>query len=349
MTNEHPVIRSMRRRVEQSWRRWKTRPNRLIRTHRLQNIRFIDKPLLFVSELQRSGGTLTGRLLDGHPQLYAHPHELWIGRPDKSQWPALDLSRSPREWFFSLREDRVLFQASTGLLTKKTPQHMPFMFSQDLQKEIFLKVVDEKQPKTQRQVLDCYVTSYFNAWLDYQGLNRNPADIKFWSVFTARLASHSDQCSRFFADYPDCYLLTIIRNPLSWFASARRHWPAQYGEIGDAVGLWKKSVEAYIANAENHPGRVFLLDFDTLITRTAATMKSVCERIGLDFDDSLTRPSFNGLPIGANSSFDTRESGKVLAEVTGRGSELNSDETGFIEKETGELYRKAKNFIATVD
>ena len=64
--------------------------------------------------------------------------------------------------------------------------------------------------------------------------------------------------------------------------------------------------------------------------------------------NSLTRPSFNGLPIGANSSFDTRESGKVLAEVTGRGSELSREDAGFIEQKTGDLHRKTLSLITPI-
>jgi len=343
------MFRSLRRGIERSWRRWKTRPNDFIRLHRLENIQFIDKPLLFVSELQRSGGTLTGRLLDGHPQLYAHPHELWIGRPDKSRWPALDLKASPKEWFVSLREDRALYQASSGLVSRKSPQRLAFIFSQELQREIFLKVVHEKGPTTQRQILDCYITSYFNAWVDYQGLYRDPNEVKFWSVFTARLAVDSEQCSRYFADYPEGYLLTIIRNPLSWYASARRHWPDQYGDITIAMKLWTESVQAYIRNYQAHPGRVILLDFDTLISKTAATMRKVCAQVGLDYHDSLTRPTFNGLPIAANSSFQTKESGKIIAEVTNRGNELNAEDTAFIEKQAGDIHRQARELTASVD
>ena len=38
-------------------------------------------PLLMVSQIQRSGGSLMAQLFDGHPQLYAHPFEIQIGYP----------------------------------------------------------------------------------------------------------------------------------------------------------------------------------------------------------------------------------------------------------------------------
>jgi hypothetical protein len=329
-------------------RRWRTRPNRLMRLHRLSHIRFIDKPLVFVSEVQRSGGTLMGRLFDGHPQLYAHPHELWIGRPNKYHWPKLDLSGTPREWFVALREDRVLYQAETGVVTPKKGDRLPFVFSQNLQKEIFCKVAEERKPTTQRQILDCYITSYFNAWLDYQGLHRNPADVKYWSVFTARMAVDPEQCARFFADYPDGYLISVVRDPLSWFASARHHWPAQYGEIEPAIALWRDSTRAAIRNFHSYSGRVVLLDFASLIADTAGTMRHVCDHIGLDFAPSLTRPTFNGLPILSNSSFSQETAGQIMQSVTRRGEELSPDETAYITEQTRDDYQQALALTAGV-
>jgi hypothetical protein len=329
-------------------RRWRTRPNRLMRVHRLSCIRFIDKPLLFVSEVQRSGGNLMSRLFDGHPQVDAHPHELWIGRPNKYHWPKLDLRASPRVWFRALREDRVLYQADTGVVSPKRSDRLPFLFSQNLQQEIFLKVVAEKRPVTQRQVLDCYITSYFNAWLDYQGQHRDPGQLKYWSVFTARMAVDAGQCARFFADYPDGYLISVIRNPLSWFASARRHWPAEYGEIRSAVQLWQQSTQACIRNHATYPERVVLLDFDALVGNTAGTMRCVCERVGLDFHETMTRPTFNGLPIAANSSFKQGTAGEIIQGAVRRGHDLSADEVAFIKEQTDDSYRESLALTAQV-
>jgi hypothetical protein len=312
-----------------------------MRVHRLNHIRFIDKPVVFVSQVQRSGGNLMARLFDGHPQLYAHPHELSIGRPNKYFWPKLKLQDSPEKWFLALREDRVLPLAETGSVTMKKGGQLPFLFSQNLQKEIFLKLIAERKPTTQRQILDCYITSYFNAWLDYQGLYRDPDSIKYWSVFTARMSVDPEQCDRYVADYPDGYLISIIRDPFSWFASARRHSAAQYGDIKSAIELWKSSAKSCVRNFAAYPGRVVLLDFDRLIGDTEGTMRRVCAHVDLDFHESLTRPTFNGLPISANSSFGQEGKGKIVKEVTTRGRGLSEEEIAYIEAETNDIHREA--------
>src|SRR5919198_369926 len=60
---------------------------------RLRHLVEVREPLVLVSQIQRSGGTLLSQLFDGHPQCHAHPGELHIGWPRKRYWPPLDLER----------------------------------------------------------------------------------------------------------------------------------------------------------------------------------------------------------------------------------------------------------------
>src|SRR5262245_51494389 len=69
----------------------------LVRRHAIP----VTQPLVLISQIKRSGGTLLSQLFDGHPSCYAHPHELQIGK-SKYQWPKLDLSAHPREIFHYL-------------------------------------------------------------------------------------------------------------------------------------------------------------------------------------------------------------------------------------------------------
>ena len=49
----------------------------------LANVRPVNEPVAWISQIQRSGGSLLSQLFDGHPQLHAHPHEIKIGYPKK--------------------------------------------------------------------------------------------------------------------------------------------------------------------------------------------------------------------------------------------------------------------------
>ena len=69
---------------------------------------FVDRPLILISQVHRSGGSMLAQLFDGHPQVFAHPAELFIGYPNKSDWPYLDLGAGPEAWFFALFEHGLL-------------------------------------------------------------------------------------------------------------------------------------------------------------------------------------------------------------------------------------------------
>ena len=47
---------------------------------RLRHLRPVTEPLVLISQVQRSGGTLLSQLFDMHPQCHAHPDELAVRR-----------------------------------------------------------------------------------------------------------------------------------------------------------------------------------------------------------------------------------------------------------------------------
>jgi hypothetical protein len=63
---------------------------------------------VLISQIQRSGESLLSQLLDGHPELDAHPHELKIGYPNKYTWSKLNLNDDPKNWYPSAARHRPL-------------------------------------------------------------------------------------------------------------------------------------------------------------------------------------------------------------------------------------------------
>jgi hypothetical protein len=315
--------------------------------HRLSFVRDVSQPLLLVSEVQRSGGSLFCDLLNGHPQIHAHPGELKIGteRPAKYHWPKLDLSAPPAQWFENLWDPKILRYARDGYSkgSKSKVDRLPFLYSPDLQKAIFLKRVQETTPRTSRAILNCYLTSYFNAWIDYQGLYREPASVKYWSALAPRLTFKKEHCTGLFTDYPDGFLISIIRNPVSWFASARRHKVQAYGDLIQSTELWLESTNAALRNLKDHPGKVHLVHFDDLIQDTEGTMRKVCAAAGMTYDASLLTPSFNGLPLRPNTSFPGQEAkpGTIIKDTIHRGSDLTDEESAYLKEKTDAAYAAA--------
>ena len=78
---------------------------------------------------------------------------------------------------------------------------VPFLFSTRLQRQVFDACVVAWRIERERDVLDAYLTSCFNAWLDNHNLYTGPK-----KVVVAALPSPVD-AERFAALYPDGLLL----------------------------------------------------------------------------------------------------------------------------------------------
>jgi hypothetical protein len=305
---------------------------------RLRHLVEVREPLVLISQIQRSGGTLLSQLFDGHPQCHAHPQEVHIGHPKKRVWPRLDLS-SPESWFGMLREDMVWKLLAKGYRKENAAGEVfPFLFSPTLQELAFEASVAGRRPEGERDVLDCYFTSYFNAWLDNHNLYTGPKRIV--TGFTARLAMSLGNVRRYFAVYPDGTLISIVRDPRGWYASARAYHK-RYQELEPALSWWRRSVEAALTASERYPGRVVLLTYEQLVEEPDATIAALAERLGIEMVPELLTPSFNGRPIKANTSFSVSRYGVVAERSRAYRDLLDAEEIAQVERLAGDLYERA--------
>ena len=294
--------------------------------HRLRRHVRIEQPLVFVSQIQRCGGTLLSQLFDGHPELHAHPHELQIGFPEsKQRWPELDPERRPERWIKMLHEsagDR-LFKRGYTKYTRKDHAFegeeldvFPFLQPPGMLRAFFIRDARSDPPSTPREILDRYWTAYFNCWLDNQNLY---APGKQWVTgFSPRMMMRDANVEAFFADYPDGRLISMIREPVSWYASAVGHRPEVYADPVASTDDWRASAEAMLRALDAYgPQRVLLLSFERLVAETEASMRAIAAWLGIAFTAQLLVPTFNGRPIKADSSFRVETAG-VLQDTLDR-------------------------------
>jgi hypothetical protein len=312
---------------------------------RLAHVIPVREPLVLVSQIHRSGGTLLSQLLDGHPECHAHPHELRICHvPNSRHWPRIDLAR-PATWFETLYEKhagkhfRGGYSKSGG---KGTPaanrEFFPFLFLPALQKQIFDQCVGRTQIERERDVLDCYFTSYFNAWLDNQNLYTAPKRIV--TAFTPRTNLDPDSVRRFFEAYPDGTLVVLVRDPRAWYGSAVRH-RRQYEDLDAALDLWRQSAEAGLAARERYGERAAVLTYEELVLEPEATMRRLAEQLGISWSPILLEPTYNGRPVRPNSSDPVAEYGVVGARAEAWRDVLDEDAIARIDALAGDLYNRA--------
>jgi len=295
----------------------------------------VTSPLALIAQIQGSGGILLSQLFDGHPELHVHPHELMIGYPEKSTWPEIDHNDRPEQWFEILFEDIVSEYNREGYKQEKEDKKtFPFVFISSLQREIFLNYIDAVQSMTKRDIFNSFMTSYFGAWLNNQNYH---GPKKFITAYTSRLGTIKENIESFFEVYPDGRLISVVKNPKSWFASARKSWPDRYTDCGQAVGEWNKSAQAMLWNRERYGDRVCLIEFEDLISKTEAAMRFLSKFLSIEFDDILLAPTFNKFEIKANNSFKIGDWVAVNSRLSGDDT-LPQHEVDIIEKVTRETY-----------
>ena len=301
----------------------------------------VREPLVLVSQIERSGGTLLSRLFDNHPECHAHPRDIEIGYPRKTRdWPPIDLDR-PESWFEMLHEAHVgKYRRKGQWSSKRVAERVPFLFSMQLQRTIFETWVANGNVTSERDVLDCYFTSYFNAWLDNHNLYTGPK--KVVTGFVPRLTPDLAQIERFFDDYPDGTLITTVRNPCGWYASFRAD-RSGHDDVEGALGLWRRSAMAALEAQGRRPERVVVLLYEDLVRDAATTMQRIADRIGITMSPALLVPTFNGRPIAANSSFNVVEQGVLPERAEAWRESLDQATATRIEALSDNLYERARD------
>ena len=316
-----------------------------LRAQRAAHLVPIHQPLVLISQVNRSGGTLLSQLFAGHPACHAHPGELLLNRP-KDLWPRFDLGRSPRAWLDQLYAPHLSEYAREGYVKvpkKSRDQYardeitFPFAFLPGLMEDLFVEAA--RDARSPRQILDAYFTAFFNAWIDYQELHGD----KRWVVgFTPKLASVPESVEHYFADYPDGRLISSIRDPHSWYVSLRGKRPDL--APSEAITRWTRSTQAIVEHRRRFGDRVRVVSFESLLRDTPGVMRALASWLDLPWDPVLERPTFQRLDIRANSSWRVEQTG-VLDAPLERGRELDAADRNAIDDAAGKLYDEAREII----
>ncbi|HEV2593263.1 MAG TPA: sulfotransferase [Gaiellaceae bacterium] len=287
----------------------------------------VTQPLALISQTARSGGTLLLRLLDDHPQCLVVPHELGsiLGRSDVDPANAVE-ALTPREAYDWARRGVEI--------GKHERDHVrPFGLSFPLMRELYA----EASPHGDREVLDAYFTAYFNAWTDRA---RPPDDDARWVVgFEPNAIGNAARMRAFDDAYPDGRVVSVVRDPWSWFASARR-WSMRFANLDVAMKHWSACTEGALAFRARSPERIRVVTFDDLVLRTKATMRDIAAFLEIDVAPTLFQPTFNGMEVDDNSSFAGSAPGAVSAAPALRGAELSAGEHTLVEERAGALWQR---------
>jgi len=305
----------------------------------------VTEPLVLISQVKRSGGTLLSQLFDGHEECYAHPFELSIGKP-KHIWPVLDLSQPPKVIFESLFEPQMATLFSNGYRKGPHSKRHLFLYLLPLQREIFIESLDGLKNLTERQVYDAYFSSYFSAWLNYQSRRSNK---KVITAFVPKLHAYPKSVAKFFSVYPEGRLISVLRNPHSWYASQHNNpKKSTRRTLAEEIKNWSRNAEAICKNKRIYADRCLVVKFEDLILNTEQSLRVIANYLGIKFEPVLLIPTFNSHIVAANSSFDVNTPG-IIRDSVCRRSVLTPEEITYITKVAEPLYQKAVECTVSVN
>lgn len=229
---------------------------------------------------------------------------------------------------YSKGGEKLVSADRKGFVERHSEHHQFFLIPR-VQRLVFLKLWEREPPKSPRKIIDHFFASLFNAWLDYQGR----LDEKRWIVaFAPRLAYDTNDAASFFDCYPDGRVIQIIRDPQTWFASAKWHRKSVVdGKSQDElIGMWLASAESMLGNKRRYGDRVIILTFEDLVGRTETTMRRLSRDLRIEYDSVLLEPTFNGRAMSANSSFAVEKTGVIATPLT-RETALSDTERRMVE------------------
>ncbi len=317
----------------------------------------VECPLLLISQVPRSGGTLLGQLFDGHPEVLAHPDQL---QNVKEEWPTFDRSARPDTWFERLLERYTVQRAHEGYRRGRHDETHLFLFLPEVQRAVFLDAVGRHARPAARAIFDAYLTSYFAAWVNHHAL---PGPKRLVTSFVSEMATDPGNVERFFDVYPDGYLVQVIRSPQGWHASMvkaiQRGWmqkawipeawegqefsqEERAARVAEIINPWIASAQSIERNRARFGERVIVVDFEGLVGDTEGTMRAVCAATGLTYSPALLTPTFNGAPLLSNTSFDGAARGRVDRSVLERRRHLTEAEEEYLDRNTTELHERVR-------
>ncbi len=193
-------------------------------------------------------------------------------------------------------------------------------------------------------MLDCYFTSYFNAWLDDHNLYSGPK--KVVTGFVPQLTMDLDNVDRFFET-----TRTGRSSPSSGIPAAGTSRPGGTGpatrtsSVRWGCGASRPRVDA--GGARPAAGRVVVVLYEDLVRDPETVMGRIAGSIGIAMSPTLLVPTFNGRPIRANSGASAEGRGVLPERAEAWRDDLDRSTTGRIDELTGDLYERAADAART--
>lgn len=252
-----------------------------------------DMNLIMLSAMYENGGNTTHRFLDGHPELHVYPFESQTGNtltnsmfagmfPHRYEWPEFPVGRSPEEYYEMFWDEEMKAKLRVPHVSKF--RDAPMEINEQDRKNIFVDFLSTAEC-TRANIVLAYYKSTFDAWKNCNVTGRE----KYYVGYNPVVGVHAESILK---DFPKGHVIHVARNPYSAFADTiKRPYPLS---LYAYATRWSIVQLMALTQAERCPDRFHIVRFEDLVADTEGTMTKLASKLGIEFDESLLYPSWNG-------------------------------------------------------
>lgn len=256
-----------------------------------------DFKFVMISAGFEHGGNVTHRHLDGHPELLVYPFESQLGNRNfndflasvervQYRYPEFPEGLNAKELY-----EQVIDEEMKTFLRKRNGSKFKDVYlvlNEDKRKKEFENYLG-KEPFTRRKVIEAFFRSTFSAWENYYV---KPTEGMTYVGYSPAIGIDAERMVR---DFPNIKVLHIIRNPFSAYRDTkRRPFPQSLSKYLITWNIYHSTVEMY---AKMFPENVKIFRYEDLVADKKFFMKDMASYIGINYNDSMLYPSWNGVEI----------------------------------------------------
>lgn len=249
--------------------------------------------LLMIGAMYENGGNTTHRLLDGHPQLYVYPFESQLGTPfvndhllsvypAKYRWPEFPLDGTADNDYGAIIDEECKVRARTPHVSKF--RHVDFDFSDDERRSIYVREI-ERNGRSRASNVQAFFRATFEAWHDRRGSGREEVYVGYSPVVSV-------DADKILSDLPGAHVLHVVRNPWSAYADTKKRPVPQ--SLPQYMLGWTMNQYFALLGREVWSDRFHIVRTEDVLDDPVGTLGQVCERLGLEPSQAMSRPSWNG-------------------------------------------------------
>ena len=255
-----------------------------------------DFRLLMLGAMYENGGNTTHRFLDGHPQMFVYPFESQIGTrmvddylasmfPVKYRFPVFALDATPEQDYKAIIDEEGKVRARTPNVSKF--RHMPFDFSDDERRDIYVRYVSETGRSRANNVA-AFFRATFDAWKDYKRTGEQSVYVGYSPIIVV-------DADKILSEIPGAHFLHVVRNPWSAYADTKKR-PVPLALRHYMTG-WTLNQYFALYFQSKFPDRLHIVRAEDVMADSVATLGAVCASMGLEPAESLRKPTWNGTEL----------------------------------------------------